>query len=68
MKEGCASLGVHPRVQLPYSGQPLAVLRANPQQRKAPSKPVSRVSQSRVKQLSAFAPSLEGKGKWAPAR
>lgn len=69
MKKGCASLGVYPRVQLPYSGQPLAVrAEPTPEQRKAPSKPVSRVSQSRVKQLSAFAPSPERKGKWAPAR
>jgi hypothetical protein len=37
----------------------------SPWQRKAPPKPVSRVSQSRVKQSSAFAPSPEKRGKWA---
>lgn len=40
---------VHPRVQLPYRSQPPSSVKL--------SKPVSRVSQSRVKQLSAFAPS-----------
>lgn len=50
---------VHPRVQLPYRSHPPRRSQPAPEQRKAPSKPVSRVSQSRVKQLSAFAPSLE---------
>lgn len=58
-KKGRTSLGAYILVSDSHTEAIPSPFSASPEQRKAPSKPVSRVSQSRVKQLSAFAPSLE---------